>query len=89
MNKSELITQVGSNTGLTDAETKRIIDETFKIMLRTLSSGDDVKIVGFANFLVKITAERMGRNPSTGESITIKAGRKITFKPSAELKNSL
>ena len=55
----------------------------------TLESGDKIKIAGFGNFVVKQKADRRGRNPQTGEAITINARRILTFKPSQVLKSAI
>ena len=52
----------------------------------TLERGDNLKISGFGNFVVKKKSDRRGRNPQTGEEITITARRVLTFKPSPVLK---
>jgi integration host factor subunit alpha len=55
----------------------------------TLECGEKVKIAGFGNFVVKEKADRKGRNPQTGEAITIEARRVLTFKPSVILKTAI
>ncbi|EHP85849.1 histone family protein DNA-binding protein [Geobacter metallireducens RCH3] len=56
---------------------------------KTLEREDRIKITGFGNFEVKRKADRRGRNPQTGEALTIQSRRVLTFKPSAVLKNSI
>ena len=51
--------------------------------------GEKIKISGFGNFVVRDKKARVGRNPQTGEEITISARRVLTFKPSLVLKNIL
>ncbi len=58
-------------------------------MKTTLESGENLKISGFGNFVVKQKADRRGRNPQTGETLTIKARRVLTFKPSALLRDAI
>ena len=58
-------------------------------MKNTLEQGENLKISGFGNFEVKRKHDRLGRNPQTGETITIAARRVLTFKPSAVLKNCI
>ena len=58
-------------------------------MKATLESGETLKISGFGSFVVKQKADRRGRNPQTGEAITIKSRRILTFKPSTVLKSSI
>lgn len=55
----------------------------------TLAKGDDFEILGIGRFRVKDTPARIGRNPRTGESIEVLAGRRIAITPSSVLKNKL
>ncbi|MBV8738969.1 MAG: HU family DNA-binding protein [Alphaproteobacteria bacterium] len=55
-------------------------------MAQTLVLGEDFDIRAIGRFRVKTTAPRMGRNPRTGESVAIPAGRKVAFAPSTVLK---
>jgi integration host factor subunit alpha len=56
------------------------------IMKSTLETGEKIKVAGFGNFEVKQKKDRIGRNPQTGETITIEARSVLTFKPSVVLK---
>ena len=56
-------------------------------MKDTLAEGEKIKISGFGNFVVRPKRARTGRNPQTGEQITISARRVLTFKPSQVLKD--
>ncbi len=55
----------------------------------TLAFGENIKIAGFGNFEVNQKSDRKGRNPHTGETITIEARRVLTFKPSSALKTAM
>jgi integration host factor subunit alpha len=59
------------------------------IMKETLADGETVKISGFGNFVVTEKSDRIGRNPHTGEALTIGARRVLTFKPSQILKDAI
>jgi len=61
----------------------------FSIIKDTLETGEKIKIAGFGNFVVKAKADRRGRNPQTGEAITIEARKVLTFKPSMILKEAV
>lgn len=54
-----------------------------------LAKGEDVSVPGFGKFAVKDRPERQGRNPATGETMTIAASRKLSFTAAKELKNKL
>ena len=66
-----------------------MLETVFLIMKNTLESGEKLKISGFGNFEVKQKADRRGRNPQTGEAITIEARRVLTFKPSTLLRQAI
>jgi DNA-binding protein HU-beta len=91
MNKAELVEAVQKALGK-DA-TKRAADEAVEAVLDAIAKGikkdQKVQIIGFGTFDVKKRAERQGRNPKTGETMTIAASKSVGFKPSAALKNSL
>jgi integration host factor subunit alpha len=61
----------------------------FGVLKNTLEAGEDIKIAGFGKFKVKQKKDRRGRNPQTGEAITIEARRILSFKPSALLKTAV
>lgn len=66
-----------------------MVEQVFGIIKNTLESGEKIKIAGFGNFVVKQKADRRGRNPQTGDAITINARRILTFKPSQVLKSAI
>ena len=65
------------------------MESFISIIKQTLASGEDVKISGFGSFEVKQKRDRRGRNPQTGETITIESRRVISFKTSAKLKTAI
>jgi DNA-binding protein HU-beta len=89
MNTSELVKSVASSTAMTQETIKMVLDATIATIVATLTKGEEVRLQGLGNFSVKDTAARQGRNPATGESIQIAAGKKLSFKPSSELKKNL
>ena len=86
MTKADIAEKIQVTIGLTKKESSEIIEAVFFIMKSTLESGENLKISGFGNFVVKQKNDRRGRNPQTGEAITIEARRVLTFKPSNLLK---
>ena len=70
-------------------ESAEIVESVFEAIKETLGVGQKIKISGFGNFVVREKKARVGRNPQTGEQITISARRVLTFKPSQVLKNAL
>ena len=74
---------------LSKARAKSILDGVRDHMVETLLSGNRVNLYGLGTFEVRATKEKMGRNPKTGESIQIPAGRKVVFKAAKGLKDQM
>ncbi len=89
MNKSELIEAVAETGDLTKAAAARAVDSMINAVAGALSRGDQVTIVGFGTFSVRNRAARSGRNPQTGEEITIKASKIPSFKAGKALKDAV
>lgn len=89
MNKSEFILKIAENANLTKAEAERVLNATTKSIEEVLASGDSIALTGFGTFQVKERSERTGRNPQTGEAITIPASKTPHFKPGKNLKESV
>lgn len=89
MNKSELIESVADEAGLSKAGAARAVDAFIRIVTGSLRKGRQVTIVGFGTFLVRERKARMGRNPRTGEAITIDKSKVPAFKAGKSLKDSL
>jgi DNA-binding protein HU-beta len=89
MNKSELIDAIAEASELTKADAGRALDGFLTSVTGALSNGDSVALVGFGTFTVKDRAERKGRNPQTGEEITIKAAKIPSFKAGKSLKDAV
>ncbi len=89
MNKSELAEAVAETANLSKADGARAVDAVIDTISNTLSSGDNVALVGFGTFQVKDRSARMGRNPRTGETIQIKASKVPSFKAGKGLKDAV
>ncbi|GAB4391349.1 MAG: HU family DNA-binding protein [Gammaproteobacteria bacterium] len=89
MNKGQLIEEITQATELTKAEITRIFDSFTATIKTALQAGDEVAIPGFGTFSVSARAERAGRNPQTGEKITIKASKTVKFKAGKQLKDAV
>jgi len=74
---------------MTKKDAADLVNILFDEVKRTLSSGENVKISGFGNFLVKSKQPRVGRNPQTGKPMTINGRRVLYFKVSQVLKSEL
>ena len=90
MTKADIIEAVYEKVGgFSKKEAAEIVESVFNQIKETLERGEKIKISGFGNFIVREKKARIGRNPQTGEEITISARRVLTFKPSQVLKNVL
>ena len=90
MTKAEIIENVYDKVGgFSKKEAAATVETVFNTIKETLEEGEKIKVSGFGNFVVRDKSARVGRNPQTGEEITISARRVLTFKPSQVLKNVL
>lgn len=89
MNKSELIDAIAAAADLTKSDAGKALDGFLDAVKTALSKGESVALVGFGTFSVKERAERKGRNPQTGEEISIPAAKIPAFKAGKNLKDSV
>jgi len=87
MNKTELINVVAANAELDKKTAEAAVNAAIEAISVALKEGDKVQLLGFGTFEVKDVAAREGRNPRTGETITIEAGKKPAFTASKVLKD--
>ncbi|TAN51087.1 MAG: integration host factor subunit alpha [Methylococcaceae bacterium] len=86
LTKAELIEQLYDDLGLNKREAKEFVEQFFEEIKDALVAGQDVKLSGFGNFIVRSKGERPGRNPKTGADIPIAARRVVTFRAGQKLK---
>ena len=89
MANNDLIDAVAAQTGANKADAKKLVDSVFSAIADAASKGDEIAINGFGKFKVKASPAREGRNPSTGETIKIKASKKLTFAAAKAIKDKL
>jgi integration host factor subunit alpha len=89
MTKSDIVEVVYQNVGFTKKRAAEVVNLILDTMKEALEDGKKVKISGFGNFEIRKKDSRKGRNPQTGEEITISERRVLTFKPSQVLKERL
>jgi integration host factor subunit alpha len=89
MTKADIVEKIYEKVGFSKKESAELVETVFDLIKNTLEEGDKIKIAGFGNFVVKEKADRRGRNPQTGEEITISARKILTFKPSQVLKAAI
>ena len=89
MNKQDLIGQVADRAGLSRTDTARAVETMLEVITSALKRGDEVRLVGFGNFSVTRRKASTGRNPRTGEPMSIKATSQPKFRPGKVLKDSV
>lgn len=89
MNKAELIAAVAESTNLSKKDAGEALAAIIAEIKGALKKGDKVQLVGFGSFEVKNKPERKGKNPRTGEVITIKASKAPVFKAGQAFKDEI
>ena len=89
MTKSEFIDQVADRAGLSKKDASVAVDAVLETIEDALKRGSDVVFSGFGKFSVSHRAAREGRNPATGETISIAASRVPKFSAGAALKKAV
>ena len=87
--KDSLVEMVHNEVGLNKREAKELIECFFEQIKKSLEEGNDIKLSGFGNFILRDKSPRPGRNPKTGEEVTISSRRVVTFKSGLKLKSKL
>ena len=89
MEKKDLIAAIAEKSGLSHKDSQKALNAAIEVITESLTKGETVKITGFGTFAVHERAERKGRNPATGEEITIAATKAAAFKAGATLKEAV
>ena len=89
MNKTELVAAVAEQADISKKDAEKALKAFVDVVTEEMKKGEKVQLVGFGTFSVVEKAERMGINPATKESITIKAKKAIKFKAGAELSEEI
>ncbi|MDQ3558520.1 MAG: HU family DNA-binding protein [Pseudomonadota bacterium] len=89
MNKGDLAAAVADKAGMSKSDANRAVEAVFGCISDAMRKGDEVRVLGFGNFLVADRAASTGRNPQTGEAMQIKASKQAKFKPGKGLKDAL
>jgi len=89
MTKAELAGRVNERVGFSRADAVEMVETALEIIKETPAQGENVKISGFGNFVVRSKRERLGRNPHTTQPIIITARKVVTFKASSILKKTV
>lgn len=89
MTKLELVNVVADAAELTKKQAEAAVNGVLAAITEALKDGEKVQLIGFGTFEVKEVAEREGRNPKTGETITIAAAKKPVFSASKVLRDEV
>lgn len=89
MNKGELTNAIAQKTKISKAKAAETLNAAIDAIKATLKKGQKVSLIGFGTFLVRSRKARKGRNPKTGQEITIKARKVPAFSAGSELKKML
>ncbi|MCH7929365.1 MAG: integration host factor subunit alpha [Proteobacteria bacterium] len=87
--RADLIEAVYQEVGLSRKESAQLVESVLELIAGTLASGESVKISSFGTFSVRRKAQRIGRNPKTGEEVPILPRRVLVFRASHVLKNRI
>ncbi|MGB8698223.1 MAG: HU family DNA-binding protein [Thermosynechococcaceae cyanobacterium] len=89
MNKGELVDAIASKANVTKKQADEILSAALDTIVETVSQGDKVTLVGFGSFEQRQRAEREGRNPKTGETMTIPATTVPAFSAGKQFKEKV
>ena len=89
MNKTDLITSIAEETGMTKKAVATVVDATSDKITAAMAAGDKVQLVGFGTFETRECGERIGKNPRTKEEVKIAACKAPAFKAGKALKDAV
>ena len=87
--KADLVEKVLEKIGFSKKEAKELVEFVFETLKDVICDEGKIKISKFGHFAVKQKKERLGRNPQTGDAMSIRARRVLSFKPSSILKSKI
>jgi len=86
LTKKDIVMKVSNETNLTQIDVKKIVQKTLDVVSESLQRGETVELRNFGVFKVKTRRGRLGRNPRTGEEVTVPEKKVVVFKPGLILK---
>ena len=89
MNKAELIEKIANDADLSKASAERALNAAIGTIIKTVTKGDDVQLIGFGTFKSGKRAARVGRNPATGAEIKIPAAKTVKFTAGKAFKDAV
>ena len=89
MTKKDIVIKVSNDTNLTQIDVKKIVQRTLDVILESLERGETVELRNFGVFKVKTRRGRLGRNPRTGEEVSVPEKKVVIFKAGLILKHKV
>ena len=89
MNKTEFINAVAEKEGIEKKCAEKAVNAVFATIAQELAKGEKIQLVGFGTFEIRERAEKQGRNPRTGETMTVPASKVLAFKAGKALKDAV
>lgn len=89
LSKAMIAESLCSELELAKPDSREMVEQFFEMIRAALENGENVKLSGFGNFILRDKPQRPGRNPKTGEEIPVQARRVVTFKSGLKLKNKI
>ncbi|MBW2090571.1 MAG: HU family DNA-binding protein [Deltaproteobacteria bacterium] len=89
MTKMDMIEQISKDAGITKVQSKAALESFIEMCSKEVKVGRPFRVAGLGTFSLKKSKARKGRNPATGEQIKIKASKRMSFKPSSQVKDLL
>lgn len=89
MNKGDLVTNIADKSGMSKKDVESVLNSFIGEVTGALSTGDKVQLIGFGTFETRQRSSRTGRNPQTGQAITIPASKIPAFKAGNKLKEAI
>ncbi len=87
--KKDIVMKVSNETNLTQIDVKKIVQRTLDVILESLERGETVELRNFGVFKVKSRRGRLGRNPRTGQEVSVPEKKVVVFKPGLVIKNKI
>jgi DNA-binding protein HU-beta len=85
--KLDIVNRVVERTGMSRSKAEMAVETVFEAMKRSLERGERIELRGFGVFTIRPRKTGIGRNPRTGEEVSIPPGKAVRFKPGKELQN--
>ncbi|MCK5260295.1 MAG: HU family DNA-binding protein [Candidatus Omnitrophica bacterium] len=89
MTKKDIVLKITDMTGIKQVDVKKIVQNTFDVIIDSLVRSEKVELRNFGVFKIKERRARFGRNPRTGESVPVPPRKVVVFKPGLEMKQKI